>query len=89
MRKLIFIERLSRAIVKNAVLEYRSLLKRCGTWQRYRADDSLERKELEDFFYSRWCALLTEDNGVAIMEILQREAFGAEETSKGRDYGGG
>lgn len=87
-RKLVHIERLAPAIVKQAVQEYRNMLKRCGTWQRYWEDDSAERKELEDFFRSRWCAFLTEDNGVAIMRTLRREAFGQDQARRMEQHGG-
>lgn len=83
------IENLAPAIVHSAVWSYRRLLRRCKTWERYAADKSTEKKELEGFFRSGWCDSLTGGHGQYMMARLQRETLCGEasaipRTQKGR-----
>lgn len=68
-----YMDNLSAAIVRDALRHYRRLLRRCKTWRRYKQDDSAEKKELEIFFRSRWCNLLTCGNGEEIMRRARKE----------------
>lgn len=67
------VDNLAPAIVKKAYCDYRKLLRRCKTWQAYKADCSHEKRELECFFRSRWCAILTDGNGEYIMRRAKEE----------------
>lgn len=63
---------LANAIVVSAVKDYRKALKRLRMYPR---DDNALRtkKECEQFFLSRWFAVLTSVDGEVLMERLKSE----------------
>ena len=84
MPNLPYIENLAIAIVHDSVNQYRKICKRCKTLERLLEDDSVERIELEKFFMSRWCDLLTMDSGQEIMDTIRREELGGHQRRKRR-----
>ena len=59
-------ELLANAIVEQAVKEYREL----GNWKK----DDYAKKELIDFFFSDWFAVLTKLDPKYLVEELEEEA---------------
>lgn len=65
-------EDLANAIILRAIDDYRSVL--CGLGNYHcRGNDSYDRQELEAFFRSEWCEVLTSVDPAKLMESLQSE----------------
>lgn len=74
-------ENLANAIVLQAALDYRRILR--GKKVIYDGRQQVTKKELEDFFHSGWCQLLTKIDGKTIINRLEQK-YENERKSKRR-----